>query len=99
MDNAATQNASQIPEEEDIYVTLDLENGETDCSVITIFELNGRDYIVLHPIGEDDDLIYIYRYFEDEEGNPSIEYIDDDKEYEAVDERFDELMDEAMFEE
>ena len=41
---------------------------------------------------------FIYRYFEDEEGNPSLENIEDDEEYEAVADRFDELLDEAAYE-
>jgi len=43
--------------------------------------------------------VYIFRYFEDEEGNPSLENIQSDEEFEAVEERFDELLDEAEFEE
>lgn len=43
--------------------------------------------------------MYIYRYLEDEEGNPSIEYIDDEEEYEAAADRYDELLDEAEYEE
>ena len=39
------------------------------------------------------------RYFEDEDGNPSLENIQDDEEYEAVEERFDELLDEVQFDE
>ena len=39
--------------------------------------------------------MYIFRYFEDEEGNPSLENIQSDEEFEAVEERFDELLDEA----
>ena len=38
-------------------------------------------------------------FFEDEDGNPSLENIQDDEEYEAVEERFDELLDEAEFDE
>ena len=41
----------------------------------------------------------IFRYFEDEEGLPSIENIDDDEEYEAAADRFDELLDEELFDE
>ena len=45
----------------------------------------------------DDGEVFIYRYFEDEEGNPSLDNIQDDDEYEAVADRFDELLDEAEF--
>ena len=42
--------------------------------------------------------VFIYRYSEDAEGNPSLENIEDDEEYEVVSDRFDELLDEAEFE-
>ena len=69
----------------------------------TIFEADGRDYIALLPVDEDeqpneDGEVFIYRYSEDAEGNPSLENIEDDEEYEVVSDRFDELLDEAEFE-
>lgn len=102
MDN---KNNPAIPDDEDICVTLELDDGtEVECDILTIFELNGQDYIVLLPLEEDGEeneegTVYIYRYFEDEDGNPSMENIEDEEEYEAVEERFDELLDEADFEE
>lgn len=61
------------------------------------------DYIALLPVDEDeqpneDGEVFIYRYSEDAEGNPSLENIEDDEEYEVVSDRFDELLDEAEFE-
>ena len=46
----------------------------------------------------EDGEVFIYRYSEDAEGNPSLENIEDDEEYEVVSDRFDELLDEAEFE-
>lgn len=91
--------------EEDICVTLDMDDGtQVECEILTIFDVNDQDYIVLLPLDEngeenEEGTVYIYRYFEDEDGNPSLENIQDDDEYEAVEERFDELLDEAEFEE
>ena len=98
------QNNHPLPDEEDILVTLEMDDGTTaECEILTIFEVNGRDYIALLPLDEkgspnEDGTVYIYRYQEDEDGNPSLENIMDDAEYEAVEERFDELLDEAEFE-
>ena len=39
--------------------------------------------------------VFIYRYQEDEDGNPSLENIEDEEEFEAVSDCFDELLDEA----
>ena len=74
-----------------------------ECQILTIFEADGRDYIALLPVDEDeqpneDSEVFIYRYSEDAEGNPSLENIEDDEEYEVVSDRFDELLDEAEFE-
>ena len=74
-----------------------------ECQILTIFEADGRDYIALLPVDEDeqpneDGEVFIYRYSEDAEGNPSLENIEDDEEYEVVSDRFDELLDEAEFE-
>ena len=94
-----------LPEEEDIRVTLDMDDGtQVECEILTIFDVNDQDYIALLPLDEDGEeneegTVYIYRYFEDAEGNPSLENIADDEEYEAVEERFDELLDEAEYDE
>ncbi len=91
--------------DEDMFVTLDMDDGsQEECKILTIFETGGRDYIVLIPVDEneeekEDGPVYIYRYFEDEDGNPFLENILDDDEYEAVEERFDELLDEMEFDE
>ena len=90
-------------EDSDILVTLDLDDGtQVECEILTIFTVREQDYIALLPLdykGEpnDDGEVFIYRYFEDEEGNPSLDNIQDDDEYEAVADRFDELLDEAEF--
>lgn len=89
----------------DIRVTLSMDDdSEVECRILTIFDLEDQNYIVLLPLdenGEDneEDEVFIYRYFEDEEGNPSLENIDNDEEYEAVADRFDELLDEAEWDE
>ena len=93
-----------VDDESDMRVTLSLDDGsEVECAILTIFELEEQNYIALLPLDEDgneneEGEVFIYRYFEDEEGNPSLENIEDDEEYEAVADRFDELLDEAAYE-
>ena len=87
---------------DDIRVTLDTEEGEIECRILTIFEVDAQDYIALMPLddkGNDnaDGAVYLYRYAEDDQGLPSLSYIDDDEEYEAVADRYDELLDEAFY--
>jgi uncharacterized protein YrzB (UPF0473 family) len=98
------EKAVPVTEDEidDIRVTLELDDGETECRILTIFDMGEQDYIALVPLDADgrdnaDGDVYIYRYFEDEEGLPSVEFIDDPEEYEAVADRFDELLDEDLF--
>ncbi len=93
---------NDMPEEE-MTVTLTLDDGsELECVVLTIFEAGGRDYIALLPMeGEDaeEGEVYLYRYMEDEDGNPSLDNIEDDDEYEVVSDAFDELLDDQEYDE
>ena len=94
---------NQNLDEDAMFVTLDLDDGsQVECEILTIFDVNKQDYIALLPLSDDEEEseeVFIYRYFEDEDGNPSLENIEDDDEYEAVADRFDELLDEAAFDE
>ena len=87
-------------EDDDVVVTLNLDDGsEVTCEIITIFDLDEQDYIVLIPLDDkgepnEDGEVYIYRYFEDETGAPSLENIHSDEEYAAVSKRFEELLSE-----
>ncbi|MCD8069170.1 MAG: DUF1292 domain-containing protein [Lachnospiraceae bacterium] len=95
------------PIDEEMTVTLDLEDGRTvECAVITILEVEGKDYIVLQPLDEkgenEDGEVWFYRYSEnpdDPNEEPELGYIDDDAEYEAVDEAFEEFLDDVEFDE
>ena len=86
-----------------VTLTMD-DDSELECRILTIFDLNEADYIVLLPLdenGEDNEEgeVFIYRYFENEDGEPRLEDIEDEEEYEAVADRFEELLDEAEWEE
>ena len=95
-------NTNNIPEEV-MTVTLTLDDDSVvECEVITIYEANGKDYIALLPLNEKGESesgdVYLYRYTE-ENGDPSLENIEDDDEYEIAADAFDEWMDEQDFEE
>ena len=91
-------------QDEEMNVTLTLDDGSTvECVVLTIIEANnGNDYIALLPIegpeAESGD-VFLYRYTEDAEGNPNLENIEDDEEFEIVSDAFDEFLDEQEFDE
>ena len=89
-------------EMDDIRVTIELDEGEVECQILTIFEAESRDYIALLPLNPDgsekeEGEVYLYRYAEDEEGLPEIGFIEDDEEYEIASDRFDEMLDDNMF--
>lgn len=100
---AENPNLENEMEPEEMTVTLTLDDGSTlECVVLTIFEAGGRDYIALLPMeGEDaeEGEVYLYRYMEDADGNPDLDNIEDDDEYEIVADAFDELLDDQEFDE
>ncbi|MBQ3905691.1 MAG: DUF1292 domain-containing protein [Acetatifactor sp.] len=93
--------------DEEMTVTLDLEDGSTvTCSIVTILEVEKQEYIVLLPLndkGENEDgEVWFYRYSEnpdDPNEEPELGYIEDDEEYEKVADAFDEFLDNSEFDE
>ena len=93
--------------DEEMTVTLDLEDGSSvECAIVTILTVNNQDYIVLLPLDEngenEDGEVWFYRYSENENDpneEPVLDYIDDDDEYEAVADAFDEFLDTQEFDE
>lgn len=87
---------------DDIRVSLELENGTVECEILTIFTVASRDYIALMPLDEngkenEEGEVYLYRYSEDEQGLPQIDMIESDEEYEIASDRFDEWLDENLY--
>ena len=100
-------NNMELPEEE-MTVELELDNGDkVNCSIITILEVDGRDYIALLPLDEENNdneegELWFYRYSEnpdDPNEEPVLDIIESDEEYEAVMDAFDEFLDSAEFDE
>ena len=102
-----TQNTDNGYDAEEMTVDLDLEDGTSvTCAVVTILTVSNRDYIVLLPLDENGDNadgeVWFYRYSEnpdDPNEEPELAYIDDDDEYEAVADAFDEYLDSSEFDE
>lgn len=95
------------PEDEDMTVELELEDGEkVICSIVTILTVSDKDYIVLLPLDEngenEDGEVWFYGYSEnpdDPNEEPELFYIADDAEYEMVADAFDEYLDNVEFDE
>ena len=96
--------AEQYNNTEDVItVTLTLDNDEVvECVVLTTYEADGKEYIAHLPLDENgessDGDVYLYRYAV-VDGEPTLENIEDDDEYEIAADAFDEWMDEQEFEE
>ena len=90
----------------DMTVEIELTDGKkVNCAIVTILTIHDKDYIVLLPLDDDgqsgEGEVWFYGYKEDE-NDPNVEpeliYIDDDDEYEAVADAFDEYLDNEEFE-
>ena len=98
----------RIDENDDIDMTveIELEDGEkVTCAIVTILTVSNKDYIVLLPLDDDgqstEGEVWFYGYKEDENDpdvEPELIYIEDDEEYEAVADAFDEYLDDEEFE-
>lgn len=83
-------------------ITLSLDDGtELNCVVLDIFSVDGKDYIALKPEdgeGEDDN-VFLYRYIQEDNDEPQLLNIEDDDEFEAVADAFEELLDSEEYDE
>lgn len=81
-------------------ITLSLDDGtELNCIVLDIFTVDNKEYIALQPEDgeEEDDNVFLYRYIQEDDGDPQLLNIDDDEEFEAVADAFEELLDSDEF--
>jgi uncharacterized protein YrzB (UPF0473 family) len=82
-------------------ITLSLDDGaEMNCIVLDIFSVDDKEYIALQPEeGEDeDDNVFFYRFIqENDDDEPQLLNIEDDDEFEAVMDAFEEMLDSLEF--
>lgn len=91
-----------VVEEENPVLHLELEDGSNvDCAVITLFEVDGQDYIALVALEElesdkEESELMIYRYVTSEEDEDvfSLDNIESDEEFEKVTAALDEILEE-----
>ena len=90
----------------DMTVEIELTDGKkVNCAIITILTIGEKDYIVLLPLDDEgqstEGEVWFYGYKEDPDDpnvEPELIYIEDDEEYEAVADAFDEFLDNEEFE-
>ena len=87
-----------------VSLTLD-DDTEMVCSILTIYPVGDKQYIALLPLEEngvevESNDVLIYRFIDNgDDAEPDIENIEDDDEFEAVCDRYEEVCDEEDFEE
>lgn len=93
-------------EEETPVLHLELEDGAVlDCAVISLFEVEGQDYIALVSLDDlesedEESALLLYRYITSpDEESFSLDNIEDDDEYELVTSVLDEILEEEAQEE
>lgn len=93
-------------EEEQPVLHLELDDGSfLDCAVISLFEVEGKDYIALVSLedlesDEEESALLLYRYVESPEDESfTLDNIEDDEEYELVTSVLDEILEEEANEE
>ena len=96
---------NEVDEEMTVDLTLD-DGTEVTCAIVTIMEVEGKDYIALLPLDEnkenEDGEVWFYDYSEnpdDPNEEPVLGYIEDDDVYEMVSDKFDEFLDNCEFDE
>ncbi len=90
--------------ENELTVTLTLDNDEEiTCIVLCTYTASSQEYIALLPLGENGEVndegdVFIYRYSESD-GQPVLDNIETDEEYDVASEAFDEWLDAQEFNE
>lgn len=89
---------------EGVTVTLTLDDDSTvECAIVGIFDAGSKEYIALLPLDEngqnEDGEVYLYRYTVDASGQPKLDNIESDEEYEIASDAFDELLDSMEYDE
>ena len=78
--------------ENENIITLSFDDGkDVECEIIGIFDVEDKEYIVVAPNDDSDD-VYIYKYIEINDEEFELDDITDDEEFEKAAAEFDRLM-------
>ena len=79
-----------------MVIPIEMEDGlEVECEVLAIFPVDGKQYIALIDKDHEDSDIWLYRFVSVGEEEFNIEDIEDDKEFEKVEDAFNRMMEAA----
>lgn len=96
--SSCSSNPNTQQDQNMITLTLD-DDTEVNCAILTIFPVGGKEYIALLPLDEngenEDGEVFLYAFTQTENGDPVLDNIDDDAEYEAAADAFDTILENA----
>ena len=76
-----------------MVIPIEMEDGsEVECEVLAIFPVDGKQYIALIDKDHEDSDIWMYRFVPVGEEEFNIEDIEDDKEFEKVEDAFNQMV-------
>ena len=79
-----------------MVIPIEMEDGsEVECEVLAIFPVAGKQYIALIDKDNEDSDIWMYRFVPVGEEEFNIEDIEDDKEFEKVEDAFNQMVEAA----
>ena len=79
-----------------MVIPIEMEDGsEVGCEVLAIFPVDGKQYIALIDKDNEDGDIWMYRFVPVGEEEFNIEDIEDDKEFEKVEDAFNQMVEAA----
>ena len=79
-----------------MVIPIEMEDGsEVECEVLAIFPVAGKQYIALIDKDHEDSDIWLYRFVPVGEEEFKIEDIEDDKEFEKVEDAFNQMVEAA----
>ena len=82
----------------ELTITLTLEDDtELLCGVVAIFSAQDKDYIALTPLKDGAAKAFIYRFNQTDSGEPVLECIENDAEFEMANAAFDALIHEDEY--
>ena len=79
-----------------MVIPVEMEDGtQIECEVLAIFPVEGKQYIALIDKDNDDSDIWLYRFVPGGDEDFNIEDIEDDKEFELVEDAFNKMVESA----
>ena len=91
-----------IEDRRTITLTLD-DDTEVECTILTIFPVENKEYIALLPLDENGQNetgeVYLYSFSRTADGDPMLANIEDDEEYDAAANAFNAVVEKARADE